>query len=79
MPDYALPTGFSTEAPLSVAECYALDLIYGTTEMLSHTPTSDMETYLHCMIGGVVDEMPDPGASVLNYWMNEALEVIRNG
>lgn len=79
MPDYVLPTGFSTEARLSVAECYVLDLIYGTTEMLTHIPQSDMEKYLHAMIGGVVDEMPDPGACALNYWMNEALEVIRNG
>ena len=63
----------------SYAERYAVDLINGTTEMLFHTPQSDMEKYLHCMIGGTVDEMPDPNASELNFWMNEALEVIRNG
>lgn len=76
-PDYTPLFIWLTES--SYAERYALDLINGTTEMLSHTPTSDMEKYLHCMIGGAVDEMPDPNASELNFWMNEALEVIRNG
>ena len=76
-PDYQIRFIWLTER--SYAERYALDLINGTTEMLTHIPQSDMEKYLHCMIGGTVDEMPDPNASELNFWMNEALEVIRNG
>ena len=74
-PDYQIPFIWVDES--AYAERYALDLIYGTPQMLSHIPKSDMEKYFHCMIGGTVDEMPDPNASVLNYWMNEALEVIQ--
>lgn len=74
-PDYQLPFIWVSES--SYAERYVMDLIYGTPQMLSHIPQSDMEKYLHCMIGGTVDEMPDPGASVLNYWMNEALEAMK--
>lgn len=76
-PDYQLPFIWVDES--SYAERYVMDLIYGTPQMLSHIPKSDMEKYLHCMIGGTVDEMPDPNASELNFWMNEALEAIRNG
>ena len=76
-PGYQLPFIWVDES--SYAERYAMDLIYGGMEMLSHIPQSDVEKYLHCMIGGTVDEMPDPNASELNFWMNEALEVIRNG
>lgn len=76
-PDYQLPFIWVTES--SYAERYMLDLINGTQTMLTHIPKSDMEKYLHCMIGGTVDEMPDPNANELNFWMNEALEAIRNG
>ena len=76
-PDYQLPFIWLSES--SDAERYAVDLVYGTTEMLSHIPQSDMEKYLHCMIGGTVDEMPDPNANELNFWMNEALEEMKNG
>ena len=74
-PDYVLPFIWLDES--SHAERYMLDLIYGTTVMLSHIPKSDMEKYLHRMIGGTVDEMPDPNACELNYWMNEALNTLR--
>ena len=77
-PDYVFPEGFSTEVQ-SAAEVYAWDLILGTNAGLDNIPQSDMEKYLHCMIGGTVEEMPDPNANELNFWMNEALEVIRNG
>lgn len=77
-PDYVFPEGFSTEVQ-SAAEVYVWDLILGTNVGLKNIPQFDMEKYLHCMIGGVVDEMPDPNANELNFWMNEALEVIRNG
>ena len=61
----------------SRTERYLLDLINGTTEMLSNVPKSDKEKYLHCMIGGTVDEMPNPNACFLNYWMNKALEAMK--
>lgn len=77
-PDYLLPTGFSTGAQ-SIAEVYIWDLILGTKVGLVNTPKSDMEKYLHAMIGGTAEEMPDPDGSVLNYWMNQALEAIKNG
>lgn len=35
------------------------------------------EKYLHVMIGGAVEEMPNPDACELNYWMNKALEVMK--
>ena len=57
----------------SRVEGYLWDLVNGTTEMLTNIPKSDKEKYLHCMIGGTVDEMPNPYACNLNYWMNEAL------
>lgn len=54
----------------SRVECYLLDLINGTTAMLSNIPKSDKEKYLHKAIGGTVDEMPNPNACAINYWMN---------
>ena len=57
----------------SRVEGYLWDLVNGTTEILTNIPKSDKEKYLHCMIGGTVDEMPNPYACELNYWMNEAL------
>ena len=74
-PDYVLPFIWLDEN--SHAERYMIDLIYGTTVMLSHIPKSDMEKYLHRMIGGTADEMPDPNACELNFWMNEALNTLR--
>ena len=74
-PDYVLPFIWLGES--SYAERYVLDLIYGTATMLPHIPKSDMEKYLHRMIGGTVDEMPDPNACELNFWMNEALNKLR--
>ena len=76
-PDYVLPFIWLDES--SHAERYMLDLIYGTATMLPHIPKSDMEKYLHRMIGGVVDELPDPNACELNYWMNEALNRLEDG
>lgn len=60
----------------SRVEGYLLDLIDNTTTMLTNIPKSDKEKYLHAMIGGTVDEMPDPNACELNYWMNEALTAL---
>lgn len=77
-PDYVFPVGFSTGVQ-SIAEVYIWDLILGTKVGLVNTPKSDMEKYLHAMIGGTVEEMPDLDGSVLNYWMNQALEAIKNG
>lgn len=58
----------------SRVEAYLMDLINGTTTMLSNIPKSDKEKYLHVAIGGTVDEMPNPDACLLNYWMNEWLK-----
>lgn len=58
----------------SRAMSYLWDLINSTTEMLSNIPKSDKEKYLHVAIGGTVDEMPNPNACLLNYWMNEWLK-----
>lgn len=58
----------------SRVERYLKDLINGTTTMLSNIPKSDKEKYLHVAIGGTVDEMPNPDACLLNYWMNEWLK-----
>lgn len=54
----------------SRVEYYLLDLIHGTTTMLENIPKSDKEKYLHKALGGVVEEMPNPNACVVNYWMN---------
>lgn len=62
----------------SRTELYLWDLINGTTEMITNIPKSDKEKYLHAMIGGTVDTMPDPDSCALNYWMNKALEVMKN-
>lgn len=66
-PSYVLPSIWVQ----SRVEGYLSDLINGTTNMLSNIPKSDKEKYLHVMIGGTVDEMPNPDACLLNYWMNE--------
>lgn len=58
----------------SRVERYLKDLINGTTTMLSNLPKSDKEKYLHVAIGGTVEEMPNPDACLLNYWMNEWLK-----
>lgn len=58
----------------SRTEAYLWDLIKGTDFMLYHLPKSDKEKYLHVAIGGTVDEMPNPDACLLNYWMNEWLK-----
>lgn len=60
----------------SCVERYLVDLINGTTEMINNVPKSDKEKYLHAMIGGTVDTMPDPDACELNYWMSKALEAM---
>lgn len=60
----------------SRVERYLVDLINGTTEMINNIPKSDKEKYLHAMIGGTVDAMPDPDACELNYWMSKALEAM---
>lgn len=71
-PSYQLP--FNTVSVHSRTERYLLDLINGTTIMLSNIPKSDKEKYLHVAIGGTADEMPNPDACLLNYWMNEWLK-----
>ena len=76
-PDYVFPESFSTGAQ-SIAEIYIWDLILGTDAGLANIPQSDMEKYLHTMIGGTVDEMPNPMSSLLNYWMNQALEAMKS-
>lgn len=68
-PSYEVPFIWLSES--SRVEKYLVDLINGTTEMLSNIPKSDKEKYLHVAIGGTVDEMPNPDACLLNYWMNE--------
>lgn len=69
-PSYQLPSIWIG----SRAEAYLHDLIYGTTDMLANIPKSDKEKYLHVAIGGTVEEMPNPDACLLNYWMNEWLK-----
>lgn len=71
-PSYEVP--FHTVWIHSRTERYLWDLINGTTVMLSNIPKSDKEKYLHVAIGGTVDEMPNPDACLLNYWMNEWLK-----
>lgn len=58
----------------SRVEAYLMDLINGTTDMLSNIPKSDKEKYLHIAIGGTVDEMPNPGVCELNHWMYQWLK-----
>lgn len=66
-PAYELPVFIFN----SKVEFYLLDLINGTTAyMLGNIPKSDKEKYLHKAIGGTVDEMPNPNACAINYWMN---------
>lgn len=74
-PDYKLPITYQFDR--SRVEGYLLDLIYGTTEMLSNIPKSDKEKYLHVAIGGTVEEMPNPNACLLNYWMNEWVKALK--
>lgn len=68
-PSYEVP--FAVGGTSSRVELYLWDLIEGTTVMLSNIPKSDKEKYLHVMIGGTVEEMPNPDACLLNYFMNE--------
>lgn len=75
-PDYTLPITYQFDH--SRIEGYLLDLIFGTTEMLSNIPKSDKEKYLYVAIGGKVDEMPNPDACLLNYWMNEWVKTLNN-
>lgn len=63
----------------SRVERYLVDLIDGTTNMLSNIPKSDKEKYLHVAIGGTVDEMPNPDACLLNFWMNKWIEKLKKG
>lgn len=65
-PDYELPIFLFD----SRVEMYLLDLIHGTTTMLTNVPKLDKEKYLHKAIGGTVEEMPNPNACSVNYWMN---------
>lgn len=62
--------------PQSRVEQYLMDIFYGTAFMLSNIPKSDKEKYLHVAIGGTVDEMPNPDACLLNYWMNEWIKTL---
>jgi len=71
-PSYELPFGVSDRS--SDSERYLFDIANGTTEMLSNNPKTDMERYLHLMIGGTVDHVPDKYSSILMYWMNEVYE-----
>lgn len=66
-PSYELPI-FLFDSRI---EMYLLDLIHGTTTMITNVPKLDKEKYLHKAIGGVVEEMPNPNACEVNYWMNE--------
>lgn len=76
-PSYKVPFIWLSEA--SRVERYLVDLINGTTEMLSNIPKSDKEKYLHVAIGGTVDETPNPDACLLNYWMNKWIEKLMKG
>lgn len=58
----------------SRTETYLWDLIKGTTYGLNNIPKSDKEKYLHVAIGGTVDDMPNPGVCLLNYWMYQWLK-----
>ena len=69
MPDYEIPFANT----LNFVEAYLWDLIGNSATMLKHTPTSDMEKYLHVAIGGTVEGMPNPYKCELNYWMDEWL------
>lgn len=72
-PSYEVPF----RSGLSRVESYLWDLIDGTQAMLSDIPKSDKEKYLHVAIGGTVDEMPNPNASLMNYWMNEWVKTLK--
>lgn len=74
-PSYEVPF---KQTLLARVELYLVDLINGTTVMLSNIPKSDKEKYLHVAIGGTVDEMPNPDACLLNYWMNEWIKTLTN-
>lgn len=71
-PSYEVP--FVT--PQSRVEQYLMDFMMGVPTMLSNISKSDKEKYLHVAIGGAVDEMPDPNACLLNYWMNEWIKTL---
>lgn len=76
MLDSTYVVSFGSEDVSSRTELYLWDLINDTTEMIGNIPKSDKEKYLHAMIGGTVDTMPDPDACELNYWMSKALEAM---
>lgn len=58
----------------SRTEMYLWDLIKETTYGLNNIPKSDKEKLLHVAIGGTVDELPNPGVCLLNYWMHQWLK-----
>lgn len=60
----------------SIVESYLWDLINGTAEMLTNTPQSDVEKYLHVMLGGTVENMPIVDCE-RNYWMNKYIEKMK--
>ena len=70
-PSYYIPPFMEIQ---SRTEGYLLDLINGMSTMLSNIPKSDKEKYLHIVIGGTVDEMPNPGVCELNHWMYQWLK-----
>lgn len=63
----------------SRVEAYLWNLITNKPVMLLNTPQSDKEKYLHVAIGGTVDEMPNPDACLLNFWMNEWIKKLKKG
>lgn len=71
-PSYVLPV----HSVQSRVEGYLWDLIEGVNTMIVNIPKSDKEKYLHVAIGGTVDEMPNPDACLLNYWMNEWIKTL---
>lgn len=75
---YEVP--FTNTNESSRTEKYLWDLVNGTGEMLTNIPKSDKEKYLHLMIGGTVleEDMPDPDACELNYWLNKTLEAMNS-
>ena len=64
---------FAVTEQSSRVEKYLLDLINGTTEMLSNVPKTDTEKVLHKLIGGEVADY-SPINCDRNYWMLNCLE-----
>lgn len=69
-PMYTPPFSWVT----SRVEAYLWDILSGTQTMLTNIPKSDKEKFLHVAIGGTVDELPNPGVCLLNYWMYQWLK-----